>query len=308
MKRIRFAVVFGALVLVMILTACDTKPENETTPILPYKIVFPVEATPTLSKSTIKTYDMNDLASKLEGEKAYIYSNPQMTDYSIVTELGFDVNHGSIDPDDPEVRWYQSGSRELRIDQYGAFAYWTDVPDTWFEVPFSDKEAGRIAKDYLDQYDLWRDDFIDFSMGYTTNLNAAEGEKIVAKHVCFYQEIDGKDVTGTNRVIVEINGNGEVVHVNYSIRLYQNRQEVELISIEDAIAKIDSPGEAFIGVQSTSRELVFEDVVIEYWSETLEYDFVVMQPVYRFIGTSITNKGEQESFSITVQANVVNAE
>ena len=71
---------------------------------------------------------------------------------------------------------------------------------------------------------------------------------------------------------------------------------------------VDSPGEAFIGVQSTSRELVFEDVVIEYWSETLEFDFVVMQPVYRFMGTSITSNGEQESFSITVQANVVNAE
>ena len=272
-----------------------------------FEIQFPLEADATISAATKKTYNTETLQASVRGEIAYIYANPKRTDYNIVKQLGFNVGDYSTSESYPAIRWYTKGAGESRkaldIDKYGCFFYRSDAVDTWFPYPFTDEQTIKIAKDFLTRYGLWDDSFATFSIDNTVN-QTAEGKTVVARTVHFYQKIEGKDVSGNQRIGIQINGNGEITFVNYNVRKYQSKQEARLLSVEEAIQKI-GPGKAYINVKSSAKELIFESVQITYWAENLDYEHIALQPIYVFMGTSINELGENEEFSIAVQANVV---
>ncbi len=270
-----------------------------------YEIMFPVELPPSISESTVIEYDASALEAKLKGEVAYIYCNPTKTDYSIVEKFGFNISNYDVLS---ERRWYKIGSGEnearLEIDAYGCFYYSSKAPDTSFDLPFTDEELYRIAKEFLQKYDLWSDNFSSHSFGGNSILSSAESSKVVARKVYFHQQFNGKPRESSGTVSVEINGNGEVTTVNYKILQHNIKVPVMRITLEDAIQNIKVPDKAYVVMNSPTDKLLIEDVSISYWSETLNYS--VLQPVYVFTGKSITSDGETEDFSITVQANTVN--
>lgn len=299
------AVVF-AIILFITFNGCFFVKDSQDSEYA-FEIRFPLEADVTISDCTKKTYDAGALQSKLKDETVYLYSDPQVTDYAIVSQLGFDTKDYTVVESEPNLRWYRAGSGDaeetLEIDKYGCFLYSTNAADTWFEFPFNDEQTIQLAEDFLSEYALLDDSFAYYSIDNTVILSA-ESKKIVAREVNFFQQLDGRDVFGNQQISVEINGNGEVTRVNYSVRNYQSKHTAELISIEAALQNLD-PTKAYVNVQSLSEELIFEDVVIAYWAQNLNYDHVVLQPVYTFSGTSISAYGETETFDITVQANVV---
>lgn len=248
-----------------------------------YEIMFPGQTPPSIYDSTVIEYDAAALEAKLRGDVAYIYCNPKKTDDSIVKKLG----HTFAD---------------LEFDDYGCFRLSTKAPDTSFDLPFTDEELYRIAKEFLQKYDLWSDSFSGHAFGGNTISQSAESSKVVARKVFFYQQFSGKVRESSGTVSVEINGNGEVTTVNYKIMQYNTKVPVMRISIEDAIQNIKSPDKAYVVMNSPSEKLLIEDVSISYWSESM--NSAVLQPVYVFTGKSITSDGETEDFSITVQANI----
>jgi len=270
-----------------------------------YEIMFPVELPPSISESTVIEYDDSALEAKLKGEVAYIYCNTKITDYSIVKKLGFSIANYNYDKLF-ERRCYKIGSGEnearLQIDAYGCFFYSSKAPDTSFDLPFTDEELYRIAKEFLQKYDLWSDNFSSHSFGGNTILSSAESSKVVTRKVYFHQQFNGKTHESSGTVSVEINGNGEVTTVNYKIMQYNTKVPVNRISLEDAIQNIKVPDKAYVVMNSPSDKLLIEDVSISYWSESMNN--AVLQPVYVFTGKSITSDGETEDFSITVQANI----
>ena len=297
----------GLLLLSATLFGCQPAKNEASDP--SFEISFPSATPVTVSEQTKKTYDAAALQAKLTEEEVYLYSDPEITDYAIVSVFGFSPREYSVMDGMPDIRWYRKGNNEsekrLEIDKYGCFLYAPDVDDTWFEFPFDDEQTIRIAEDFLKEYELWVDGIACYSIDNTVSMSK-DYEKIVARNVVFFQKVDGKDICGNQRISVEINGNGEVTRVNYNVRKYQSKHTVTLIPIEEAIQNLD-PEKAYVSVESTSEELIFEDVEIAYWTSNTEYDTVAMQPVYIFSGTSVTAQGETEPFSITVQANVVSS-
>ena len=267
------------------------------------EIKFPVEVQPTITHNTVIRYDVDLLNSKLNGMgETYVYYDPEITDYSIVSELGFNISDYSILPEEPNIRWYSEQGRKLEIDKYGRFVYTTNAEDTWFDFPFDNNGTIQIAEKFLKDYGLLNHTFSNYSIDNTTNMTAEE-TKIVARTVNFYHKLDGKGVGGNQRVSVDINGYGEVTSVNYSIRNYKKQVNAKLISVEDAINNILS-GKSYNDIPTVSKELVLEDVVVTYWTQNLNYNNTCLQPVYTFIGKSLSaSTQEWEEFSITVQAN-----
>ena len=104
---------------------------------------------------------------------------------------------------------------------------------------------------------------------------------------------------------MRVNGNGEIVDVYYRWREYKRKIKADLISIEDALKRIDEQ-KAYISMENASKELRFESVSVHYWAEAIDVGIKVMLPVYVFEGESTTQDGSVEDFSITVQANKLN--
>lgn len=277
-----------------------------------FEIQFPQIAGPVPQEKLLKESNILEMQDNLQravaSEEAYIYKNPQLTDYSIVTALGFDINNYTFFGSDSNDRFYRDPNnynKTLRIDQFGCFSYRSGISTTNFEMPYTDKECLEIAKKYLKEYNLFSTKIGYWGISQTGLYSESNGEIISAKTVNLLpKEVDGLSVSGNSRISVEINGNGEVCNVTYNLREYEAKLKVNLISFGDAVSRIET-GKAFFQVENTSTRFIFDNVVLAYYTQDRDPDNLIMQPVYIFKGTSYTTSGESEPFAITVQANRV---
>ena len=298
------SIIIVILLFILTLTSCQSKKKNN---LIGNDIVFAVTADSSILDSTEFKYDLNELENQIDTDSSYVYLNPKKTDYKIVEKFGFDINDYTIRNGE---RYYKSDNGlppkvSITIDEFGAFKYMTDIPETYYEILYSEEDCVKIAKDYLIEYGIWDEKILDEN-NVTFNENATidgESKIIHGRGVNFLtKKIDDRSVAGNSRVTVNINGEGQVKSITYNIREYEDRQTVSLISIKNAIQKIKE-NDAFIEVESASDELIFENVHLSYWTQNTNEDNLTMQPVYVFSGTSITIDGNKEPFAITVQAN-----
>ena len=275
------------------------------------KIKF-ASSTPSVCDTTEFEYDLDELEKQISDNEGFVYLNPKKTDYKIVEKFGFDINDYEIAPSGERFYKIKDKKKEsCYVDEFGAFSYFSDVQDTDYKFPYSNKECVKIAKDYLIQYGLWNDKILDENhVSYNesstgTFENGQEISTLTGLGVNFFaKKVDGYNLAGNSRVSVEINGEGKVRSVMYNIREYEDKEKVDLISIKEAIENIKKD-DAFIEVESDSDKLIFKNAHLSYWTQNRNKDNLIMQPVYVFSGTSITSDGSEEPFSITVQANEV---
>lgn len=116
--------------------------------------------------------------------------------------------------------------------------------------------------------------------------------------VNFYRKApDGLDIYN-EFICVEINGDGKVTEIICNVRNYGAKQEAELIPLDEAYGKADI-SRALVGLSVEPSELKFDKVDIVYWSEQNADGEYILQPLYRFSGTTASG----EEFFTTVQAN-----
>lgn len=260
-------------------------------------------------------YNLDELEKQISDNESFVYLNPKKTDYKIVEKFGFNINDYEIVASGE--RYYKiidSNNKtkfRFEIDEFGAFSYVTDVQETYYKFPYSNKECVKIAKDYLIQYGLWNDKLLDenrISFNESSSIEIEDNREKETIHGIvvnfFAKKVDGYNLAGNSRVSVEINGEGKVKSVMYNIREYEDKEKVDLISIKEAIENIKKD-DAFIEVESVSDKLIFKSVHLSYWTQNRNKDNLIMQPVYVFSGMSVTSDGSEEPFSITVQANEV---
>ncbi len=284
----------------------DHSPKNAA-----FAISFPksMDSTPTVSSETLKEYDAAKLQAMVDHDTAYLYYAPKLKGYSIVKKLNSNFSEYSV-YDGMPIRLYLDNHRDadesLEIDPYGCFTYDSGAPDTYGkEYPFTDEQTLEMAKAFLNQYNLLDDSFSVYSIS-NTMIMQADSETVVARKVEFFQSMDGKEICGSNRMGVNLNGNGEVTDAYYYVRQYTKRKAVDLISVEEALKRIEK-GEGFVKVSHSGRsdKLTFEKVSIGYWTHIFDYEHTVMQPVYIFEGTSLSPSGTVDKFTIMVQANIL---
>ena len=304
MKK-RVAVILSALGLVgMILIILFY---NKQSKITGYEIEFSTFAYETIFKDTKLKYDKYALKEQIGQNSAFIYLNPKLTDYQIVSDFGFDVNDYKLYEDG--TRFYKlkgagGEDKSLKIDPFGCFSYKPGVKSAGGrEITLTEKDCMKIAKQYLEKYGLFSK---RIGRTWSSNESGTTSKNRYVKTSIginfFPEQMDGLAIGGNSRISVEINANEEVSRVTYSWREYEKRENVKLISIEEALDRFRK-GKAFIEVESPSGQLNFEKVTLAYWTQDRNMENLMMQPIYVFQGTSITTTGETEGFSITVQAN-----
>lgn len=268
-----------------------------------YEIEFAADDDETVLSETTLIYNLDQLKPKIHQQTSFIYLNPKLTDYTIVSKLGFDVSDYSVMNDGS--RFYGDGANEyMIIDQFGCFSYDSGAHSDGDSMALTEGECLDIAKEFLNKYGLFSERLgTKWSTNERISYSESEGEKLLGIGINFFPaETDGLSTGGNARVTVYINANGEVEEVSYNLREYTDKQNVELISLEEAIKRFEQ-GKAFIEVENPSEKLVFENVTLGYWSQERNTDNLVVQPVYILQGTSITTTGESEPFTITIQAN-----
>lgn len=272
-----------------------------------YHIKFASSADSSVLDSTKFEYDLDELEKQINDSEGFVYLNPKKTDYKIVEKFGFDINDYEIAPSGERFYKIKDKKKEsCYVDEFGAFSYFSEVQETYYEFPYSNKECVKMAKDYLLKYGLWNDKILDENHVSYNEITEDDGNVTLIGLVVnfFAKKVDGYNLAGNSRVSVEINGEGKVRSVMYNIREYEDKEKVDLISIKEAIENIKKD-DAFIEVESVSDKLIFKNVHLSYWTQNRNKDNLIMQPVYVFSGTSITSDGSEEPFSITVQANEV---
>lgn len=272
-----------------------------------YEINFPIAADEAILTSTKFDFNTNIIDAQIDENSAFVYQNPKLTDYQIVSDFGFNINDYTLHDDG--TRFYKSngvGEEEklLKIDQFGCFSYKTGVEHTSREITLTEKECFIIAKQYLEKYGLFSNRIgKTWSINESTTTSKSGGTIKLTIGINFFpKQKDGLDIGGNSRINVEINANGEVCYVTYNFREYEKKEKVKLISVKEAFDRFKE-GKAFIEVENPSSQLIFERVSLAYWTQDRNLENLVMQPVYIFQGTSFTTTGESEEFSITVQAN-----
>ena len=302
-------IVFLSVMLIVGLTLIFLLPKMYNTKI-GSEINFPTAADETIFASTKIDFDAEKLNAQIGENSAFVYVNPKLTDYKIVSDFGFDINDYTLYEDG--TRFYKSNGvggedKFLKIDQFGCFTYITGVEHTSREITLTEKECFKIAKQYLKKYGLFSN---RIGQRWSTNESTTTTDnggtiKLEIGINFFPKKTDGLDVGGNSRISVDINANGEVCSVIYNWREYEKKEKVKLISMEEAFERFKE-GKAFIEVENPSSKLVFEKVSLAYWTQDRNLENLVMQPVYVFQGVSYTKTGEVENFSITVQANKFN--
>ncbi len=266
------------------------------------EIEFSQPADATIYSNTNIVYDIDELSSQLPKNTTYSVSyNPILTDYKIVSQFGFNIDEYSL-WDDGRRSYSAHGpdkEKKLTIDKYGCFSYKTGVGSATFEMPIDDKECYNIAKKYLQEQGLYSKRLgKDVTYNKTELYSLSEGTKVTAVGVNFLVD----NTYGNARIMVEINGNGEVTSVTNSVREYSDSKKIKLISVKEAIERFKE-GKAYVEVENPSSNLKFDNVSVKYWSQERHEDNLFVQPIYYFEGTSTTTDGKTEPFSIAVQAN-----
>lgn len=307
MKKIKKIIAVAFLVaLILCSVSCEKNSKK-----IGSKIKF-ASSTPSVCDTTEFEYDLDELAKQINDNEGFVYLNPKKTDYKIVEKFGFDINDYEIVASGERFYKIKDNNKTkscFKIDEFGAFSYFSEVQETYYEFPYSNKECVKMAKDYLLKYGLWNNKLLDENnISFNENSTVEGNNEKTTIHGLgvnfFAKKVDSYNIAGNSRVSVEINGEGKVKSVRYNIREYESKEKVNLISIKEAIENIKKD-DAFIEVESVSDKLIFKNVHLSYWTQNRNKDNLIMQPVYVFSGTSITSDGSEEPFSITVQANEV---
>lgn len=268
------------------------------------KIAFPELLGGTIDVKNI-SYDAEKLASQVDDSYGYVYSDPQLTDYGIVSELGFDKDVYTVNSSGE--RLYRSGNKELKIDEYGLFEYSSGIKSTSFEMTLTDKECRVIAVRQLKELGIFNDDLKTYNMIETENGEIVEGKwqfKTTQKRVAFHLRINDNDVFGGESVDVAVNGNGEIVEISNKLHKFGKKTLQPLVKISDIIKE---PGKfnSYINYEGAPDNLTVDTVKVGYWASS-DGD-ITIQPIYIFSSSSSAGNDQDEisedAFSVAVQAN-----
>ena len=223
------------------------------------KIAFPELLGGTIDVKNI-SYDAEKLASQVDDSYGYVYSDPQLTDYGIVSELGFDKDVYTVNSSGE--RLYRSGNKELKIDEYGMFEFKTGNKSTGFNMTLTDKEVRKIAIDYLKKLGLFKN-IQSYSMNETQDGSLVSGElqlETTEKAVTFFLGINGHDIINGEKIYVSVNGNGEVLEVCNWTHKFGRKTLQPLVDIGTVMADKIDKAEMYYQVSESNGNITVQPV------------------------------------------------
>lgn len=163
------------------------------------------------------------------------------------------------------------------------------------ELTKSDDELIKEAKEIVSKISLLEGEYECLGVASVQTVIATEGEYIESKRIAFRRLLDGTRIIGDE--ICDLYFNSFGLHdIEIHLYNYEKIGEIEMVPLSDAKEKIKSP-DAFEtyelqGPSSLSKKastLRVDRVKLIYVNQ-YSNDCTIIQPVYNFIGTAISDK------------------
>ncbi len=256
-------------------------------------------AAPTDLYFTMQSEDV-DLPDEL---MVYKYQNEAFTEHD-VAELAerLDLN-GKIFYNSENRQWSVSASgRILVVEQQSGMWNFRDIGsrygiDAVSRIVPSDDDVLELAKDYLNKVGIEAEEFSSVGIGTTTENNT-----VTAKSVYFYQQVDGYEVVGASRLVVDIGHQGKLEGITKYYKEIEEDKVYKLKSVRQAMAELKSGQAGFQIPESIQGQAKVYEVRLAYYEESgcsLENHY--LQPIYLFTGEVETEEGYR-LFSAAVPA------
>ena len=191
-----------------------------------------------------------------------------------------DDNGGSIDLELDGNRLYYNG------------AYFTDNSRGYFDM--TDEELEQEAWKVFNQIPFLKGEYMYMGKKAEMKLIDSEGEHITRVGVRFQFMLDGCRVAGDHSVMLYFDGSG-LVEIIINLFEYKQIGVMDLVSLEDAEARIKTPDDFVFDASGTIQTLQVEDVQL-LWISQYSQGCTILQPIYTFSGTAIMEDGTQEEF------------
>lgn len=201
----------------------------------------------------------------------------------------------------------RDGNCFLMVDKHSGKYLFIDESLTDFDIITgsvklpSDEEVVTIAKNYLQNLGLLREDFVSVGLGEITT-GPDTNSKVIAKKVFFYRQLDNQPVLGVSRIVVTVGHNGEIASVDKLFKEVSEVYKYPLRPIDEAMVDVrNNKGKTDLDEQSRIAKI--NKVEVMYWEDAGSVeDQPYIQPVYRFEGDVVKDDGTVDKFHVVVSA------
>lgn len=162
------------------------------------------------------------------------------------------------------------------------------------KAAYKDEEFIDIAREWLESSGLLSEEFLEKDTLISDNgfivktVDGKENTFPTLKTIVYkYHNLDGVEVGGVApRIVVDIALNGKIVSVSKIQRHFEPYSEYALISIDEAVNKLEQNKGVFYLSGETSDIGTVESVELAYYNREVMDDCPYLIPVYVFRGTS----------------------
>lgn len=214
----------------------------------------------------------------------------------------FKIN-GDITYDKANKEWLVYKNNQLLIakerDGRWIYRYFTHQSNTNYEHAFpTDEEIMQIVTEKLSPLGISKDEFAATTVGSTI-----EDERVVQKSVYFYRQINNCPIWGEAQLVIDIDGQGQLVGLTNAHWPLQPLGKYKLKSITEAVAQMENNQALYDFPTSIIGEPVIYETELAYYrfSDQSLKPSRYLQPVYLFSGEVETGTGIV-SFKVLVPA------
>lgn len=279
---------------------------NISKPITPLNIPLPGEA----SEEKDFEYEIADL-QQFSGQVEVYKLNSRNIDKKGFKDIAKKL---SLNPSDEQIKTgektitYSEGDKLLLVEPTGRWIYSIrnnlDLNRKGKIKLLSDNEAKKVAKDFLESKGFLPSEFFISNVRDGLVNQYSDGtEEAVNKQVVFHRKINGKEVLGVSRIVVQVGENGIIegvssVYNNYSF--YTKKDLKDVYKAMDELKK--NKGLENFEQGKKIKKVKVNKVELVYFEQPNIFDQPYLYPVYKFTGKGIDEKGNEVNYSGIIEA------
>ena len=261
-------------------------------------IPFPDEEYAFIYKQTVPLLkDIKGTISKVIGADLTSYEEavfPDTEDYR--HNVGYlSKNGGSVSIDSLTGYWtYHSDSRDIELDAL--------LNDENLRYEFApDEELSKMAEEFVRVIGIYDGEFSNVII--TDNYTGyGETARTIYKDVYLYPSVDGKNVYGIFRIMVEINSENQIKSLFCLTNNVKQYEQVKLKTKNDIIEDIKN-GNFSPGIPEPLTNAVINGCYLTYYADAVVHSGkTYIYPIYTLIGEGINEREEIVEFSLMIDA------
>lgn len=196
--------------------------------------------------------------------------------------------------------------KDLELDGNSLFynlARFTDTSRGYFDM--TEEEVEQLAWEYFNKIPFIEGEYECLGIKEEMKLIDSKGEHITRAGVSFHRLLGGVRVVGEDDCVLYFDGSG-LVAISISLFDYTKTGTMDMVTLEDAAAKIKTPDAFSIDTPDTGIANIANNLQVDRIKLLLVNQYsdgcTILQPVYNFIGTATFADGSQAKFSSKIIA------